>query len=76
MQRNAHIGNLLGHEVADLQSWLDSFEPSATGRRRRATLGHTQEYVVVKSLPLLSAIDMVSLAFARSRLPHRLLCFE
>lgn len=52
MQPNAHIGNLLGHEVADLQSWLDSFEPSARGRRRRATLGHTQEYVVVKSLPL------------------------
>lgn len=43
---------LLQGEIARIQSWLDRFDPPFRGGQRIATLGRTDEYVVVKNFPL------------------------
>ncbi|MDP2433147.1 MAG: hypothetical protein Q8O33_14130 [Pseudomonadota bacterium] len=43
---------LLQGEVMRIQSWLDRFDPPFRGGQRRATLGRTDEYIVVKHFPL------------------------
>lgn len=42
----------LNWEVANVQAFLDRFEPPATGERRIAALGDTGEYIVIKGFPL------------------------
>ena len=39
-------------EVANLQRFLDRFEPLLSGQRRKAALGETGEFIVVQNFPL------------------------
>ncbi len=43
---------LLSYEVAHIQDYLDGFYPGPSGRRRRAWVGSTGEFVVIEAMPL------------------------
>ena len=49
---NPRIQALIQWEQQWLQRWLDSFSASPSGRRRRAMLARTCEYLVIERLPL------------------------
>jgi hypothetical protein len=43
---------LLHWEVANIQEFLNEFELLRNGDRRKAILGHTGEFIIVRNLPL------------------------
>ena len=43
---------LLRWEIRNIQRYLDSFEAAGQGRRRQVSLGSTDEFLIVRNLPL------------------------